>query len=571
MSALWSPYVLGLLGSIGVLTAVASAVWRHRNRSGGIELIALLLVILSWSVIYAVSLLTLDPSLRSWLERVMWLAIVTVPVAWLKFALVYTGHQHHVNRLLLGSLLMGSLAIAITVLTNPYHGLMWATNEMVVTDGIAVMRQSGGLLQLPALAYLYGIILVGSAVIVRDPLQSGGLYNDQTVVLLIGTGIPMIASMLSVVGLAPIPGMDMTPYAFTISGLAFGYAVLRIDLFEFLPATRTLGRDLAIDHLSEGVFILDPGGRIVDTNDTGSAIFGDRPTGVLGLNLPELLLGDSTVAVTDLPDEVRVNGRLLGLTVSPIHDSTEAPIGHTVVLRDITDRRLRKTQLEVLNRVLRHNLRNKLAIVQGEVDQLADNGHKEHDSIVAINETISELTDLSDRSREFERLKALEGLEPIPVALAEVIEESAYELERLYPSADIDRSIPPDLTVTTHMEILIIVVENLLHNAVVHHDRSRQQVTISGAGDDTGVTIEIVDDGPGIPEEELEVLTSGRETPIQHGSGLGLWVAKWAVQSLRGDIEFVAEDPRGTRIAIDLPNLAPIEDEVVDPEVSSTT
>lgn len=50
--------------------------------------------------------------------------------------------------------------------------------------------------------------------------------------------------------------------------------------------------------------------------------------------------------------------------------------------------------------------------------------------------------------------------------------------------------------------------------------------------------IEVHDDGPDIPEMELDVLTADRETALEHGSGLGLWFIEWGVGSLGGSIDF---------------------------------
>ncbi len=570
MSALWSPYFLGLLGSIGVLVAVASLIWRHRHRSGGIELIALLLVILSWSVIYAVALLSFDPELHFWLERVMWLAIAVVPIAWLKFALVYTGHQYHIDRNVLGSLLLISVGIGAAAVTNPVHGLMWSSQELVEAGGVSVARQTSGLLHGPALVFIFSIILIGSLVVIRDPLGRKGLYHDQTAVLLIGTAAPVAAGTLSVVQISPIPGLDMTPYAFTISGLAFAYGVLRIDLFEFLPATQTIGRDLAIDNLSEGILIVDSGNRIVDANRAGAEIFDENVTDLRGANVRDLLFEDRTEEIDNLPSEVRVNGRYFGVTVSSIRDRTDVSIGHTVVLRDITDRRLRKTQLEVLNRVLRHNLRNKLAIVQGHVDLLIENHELDAESYHIITEAITDLIELSDRSREFERLKVLEGQSSSPVELSAMVSECIDDLQRAHSTAHFEVNIPEELQLTTYREVLSIAVENLLHNAVVHNDREEQHVGIVATETEAGLRLEIVDDGPGIPTDELSVLTEGRETAIQHGSGLGLWVTKWAVEYLRGDIVFEQMEPRGTRAILVIPSLQDDPD-VAEQGASSTT
>lgn len=569
MAALWSPYILGLLVSIGVLAAVASLVWRHRHRPGGTELVAFLVVILAWAAIYCVALLTHDPPLRRWLEGVMYLAITTVPVAWLVFVLVYSGHHSRIDPRLLGALLLGAVGLGSLAVTNAAHHWFWASTEVVIVDGIALLDVSSAWGHRVTQAFIYLIVLVGAVVIIRESIGTNGLYHDQTAVLLIGSGGPIVASLLPYAGVELIEGLSLTPYAFTISGIAFGYAVLRIDLLEVLPATRTVGRDLAVDQLAEGVLIVDAGGRIVDANRVGAELFDQTPVGLVGSDARSLFAVEADTPLEALPREVHLDGRILGVTVSPVRTGTEVPIGHTVVLRDISDRRLRKTQLEVLNRVLRHNLRNKLAVVQGHLRLLDEHHGLEDDpSFRTVTDAVEELIELSDRSREFERLKALEGLETEAIDVVELIEACLDDVAPTKPDVRFEVDIPDDLVVETHHEVLAIAVENLLSNAVVHNDQAVPHVEVSAEETDGGIRIAVADDGPGIPPEELTVLSAGRETAIQHGSGLGLWVTKWAVQYLRGEVRFEHRSPRGTRALVDVPELSGT-DATMDADVAS--
>jgi signal transduction histidine kinase len=95
------------------------------------------------------------------------------------------------------------------------------------------------------------------------------------------------------------------------------------------------------------------------------------------------------------------------------------------------------------------------------------------------------------------------------------------------------------------------VVRALVTNAL-EHGGSDPAVTVTGERVADGVAVRVSDDGPGIPVYELDVLDSGAESALEHGSGLGLWIADWGARTLGGDLSFeTGED--GTTATVTLP------------------
>lgn len=128
--------------------------------------------------------------------------------------------------------------------------------------------------------------------------------------------------------------------------------------------------------------------------------------------------------------------------------------------------------------------------------------------------------------------------------------ETNAELEA--DSVRVTTSIPDDATLVSDAETLAVVLRSPLENAVTHGE---SRVTVSVDSTESGCTIEICDDGPGIPAAELNSLAAGRETALQHGRGLGLWELKWGVDKLDGCLSFDTDD--GTAVTIQLPDLDP--------------
>ena len=79
----------------------------------------------------------------------------------------------------------------------------------------------------------------------------------------------------------------------------------------------------------------------------------------------------------------------------------------------------------------------------------------------------------------------------------------------------------------------------------------------------TGVTIEVIDEGPGIPDQEVNRVferfyraDSARATS-DGGAGLGLAIARWIVDLHGGEIHPERREPHGCRMVVTLPGARP--------------
>ncbi|WP_231741276.1 sensor histidine kinase [Halorubrum sp. CBA1125] len=102
-------------------------------------------------------------------------------------------------------------------------------------------------------------------------------------------------------------------------------------------------------------------------------------------------------------------------------------------------------------------------------------------------------------------------------------------------------------------EALAVVVNNLIENAVVHNDAERRRVSVTATVDDEHARVCVSDNGPGIDEYELEVLESGTESALRHGSGLGLWLVKWGAETIGGSVSFESSESTGTTVTATVP------------------
>ena len=224
------------------------------------------------------------------------------------------------------------------------------------------------------------------------------------------------------------------------------------------------------------------------------------------------------------------------------HDGEPAVL---INARDITERKRREQRLAVFNRLLRHNVRNRLDVIKGHTERLADQTDGDHAETVLA--AADRLATLGTRARRIDRLIARDP-EPTTVDLTAVVTEVLDSLDTADVSVETELQEPVRLR--TDAEILRITLSSPLENAVRYADST---VTVAGAQTAAGCRIVISDDGPGIPTTELDSLAAGTETDLQHGRGLGLWQLKWGVDALNGELDFDTAD--GTTIRISLPAL----------------
>ena len=204
----------------------------------------------------------------------------------------------------------------------------------------------------------------------------------------------------------------------------------------------------------------------------------------------------------------------------------------------------------VLQRVLRHNLRNSLNLIDGYASTLPDLDRC-HPALDIIKDEVSTLVQLSHEAQDIETILQ-ERTRLRQIDLDSVIRSVLEDVRRGFPHASIDGPAVEGVTVSA-IPKLRFAVEELVTNAIEHSDRPAPAVEVTVVQNGREVEIRIADDGPGIPEKESRPLSDPREIdPINHGTGLGLWLVRLIVQQSNGSVSVGSNEPRGTIVTITL-------------------
>lgn len=223
---------------------------------------------------------------------------------------------------------------------------------------------------------------------------------------------------------------------------------------------------------------------------------------------------------------------------------------------DVTDQKQRQERLQVLSRVLRHDIRNKLNVITGCASVCRDYITAEdcNELLDFIDQSADDLLSKSQQIRHVEEMVAGQA-ERQSMDLVATTRDAFDTLEEQYPKCEFELSAESPINVRG-MKPLRIAVTEIIENAAKHNDSAspRVEVSIVEGLDEKYASLRVADNGPGIPPEEYKVLTGERDrSPTYHSTGLGLWTVNWIVTRIGGSIHFTANSPRGSIVTLRLP------------------
>ena len=349
------------------------------------------------------------------------------------------------------------------------------------------------------------------------------------------------------------------------------------------PPADSLGPQLpsAFDDLRSAVALHDPNtGRIVDANERATELYGYPTAELQELKLNALsanTYGESRYGVVrrirsaanGAPQtfEWRIKRKTGQLRWVEMTLTAHPQNGQQYVLAevsDITDHKHNDRRISLLQRVFRHNLRNEISVIAGFADELTDPAATTPAATCAdkISTAARTLSRVTESMKQIEATITSDAAARTRRSVGAAVRDVTAEVQAAYPAASINVTETTPLWVDIN-ESFDHALRHAVENAVAHAGCEAPTVTVEiDASPNTGrVEIRIDDEGPPIPPVELDALDDHQETtPTRHGSGCGLFVMKWCLESLGGELRIEPANESGNSVYFYLPPKSPPDD-----------
>ncbi|SDM82509.1 PAS domain S-box-containing protein [Halogranum gelatinilyticum] len=300
---------------------------------------------------------------------------------------------------------------------------------------------------------------------------------------------------------------------------------------------------------------------IRDVNDACLRFTGYERDELVG-ETPDVLFTDPAVFFGEVAPALAVENPWLGSfelkakddrfrygygAATPLFDD-DGIIAYAGVFIDITRERRAEQTTRILNRVLRHNLRNDANVILGHLDLLREQAEDEamEESVAIVEARINRLLDRAETARELEDLISVDSDPQVePIRVDELLRDAVETARDQYESVEfvVDELVPASVAAGP---ALATAFDAVLENAVEHNDSDVPRVVVGMEPDDRTVRVTIADNGPGIKQEDLpHVFSLDERSQIYHGEGIDLFFVYELLAEYSGRISVEANDPRG--------------------------
>ncbi len=575
-----------------VSTALIVYGWMKRNTPLGKSYSVLMLALTLWLVFYSLRVLFEYPS-SGVLHFLEFSAVVTLPLAWIVFSIVFSGAKKWLN------------ASKIVLLSTPPVAILFAilyfllspdrTGFLTEYQSIGygpVLTNSGGftksLLLYVIIAYSLTYFIIGTILILSSITRNKRLDKKQVTIINIGVLIPWVGNIVLLISLNASINF-IPPLVFILSSALIAWGVFYNHFIDII----TLAHRVLIERMGDGLIILDKQNWILDINNVALTLFRTskhamvgQPVNILFKRYPflEALTKQHALKNHEIDFEFGEKLRSFTIDVIPLYTKQKILAGKIILLKEITAiketyRNLEKaknqaTKADSLKSAflanLSHEIKTPMNAIIGFSELLNDVSiadDERHEFIDHIRNSGSTLLQLIDDMMDISKLDAGQfTLNPGEVDLSKMMAElfaryNDHLISEGKTGIDLildTELLEKDLHIVADGERIRQVLTNLLSNAVKFTKQGQIEFGYH-LELNKNVRFFVKDTGVGIPFDKHKIIferfgrvyTSNKQE--YSGTGLGLALSKGMVKLMGGSIWFESVYGKGSSFYFEIP------------------
>jgi len=300
-----------------------------------LPLAALSLLIVNWSLGYAMELFGGTIEEKLFWVKIQYFSIVGVPPLWLMLVLQYVGRERLVN---MKTSLLLSIEPVITLIlawTNEFHHLIWSRVELLEKEPFSMLNLHYGVWAGVRMIYVYILIFYSLFLLLYTSSSTFRLHRRYIYMMAVATIAPIMGN---IVYTAKITHVDYTPIMFSITTAILAYGLTHHRIFDLMP----VAKDVIIENMREGIIVVDSDYRIVKMNPPSKEFIGFDATGkkVDELDIYEKLAKyceTEEIVKEEMEMEKGGKKKFYEISVIPLFDRYKNKVGCMLSIYDITD------------------------------------------------------------------------------------------------------------------------------------------------------------------------------------------------------------------------------------------
>lgn len=557
--------------------------WLKRNTPMGKSYVMMMLVITLWLLLYSVGLMLSDSSATiEYFRKAEYLMILALPVAWLIFAINFTGLKGWFTAksgFLIG--VIPVLLFIVSLVSNNSGGLLFNHHEVLAYSGFWFTIH---------VAFSFAYFIAGTFMVIKSARKDPLIGTKQSMIIGLGVLVPWIGNITFIFRIIPdILDIDLSPFIFVLSGALLAWGLFYNRFFGIIA----IAHKSLIERMSDGLVIVDNQNRVLDINLAAQSMFRVSKAAIIGKAIDQLFKKQPDL-MQYMTNQSRKNQEVIvtygqqkkyyALDVNALYAGKDLFVGKLLLFKEITDLKettkkweRAKDQAEKADSLksaflanLSHEIKTPMNAIMGFSDLLNDSSVSEEERkefIDHIRNSGSDLLQLIDDLIDVSKLDAGQlSLQKAPVDLSKMMAELFARINEYMIEADknhIDlildtHELEQDLIIQADPDRIRQIMYNLLNNAVKFTKQGKIEFGYKKDKDKT-VKFFVKDTGIGIPFEKHAVIferfgrVSSSNSQEYSGTGLGLSLSRALVKLFGGRIWFDSVFGKGSSFYFSIP------------------